>query len=85
MLTYFMECYFNMTFYDDELDSLIEEFNLNENIKKRKMFKSEIEHILKEENWEIAKKIIKEYGFRNMDKEKMTWFFHTVLEKMDAD
>lgn len=52
-----------MTFDDDELDYVIDMFN-KEEILYRKMLKSEIKQIVQEGKWEVAGKIIEEYGFR---------------------
>lgn len=82
-LKYFLECYFNVSANDDELDKTLNDFNLYENAKYRKKLKEELKLILQLENWGIVQEVIKKYGMRKMNEEKVKWFIHYVYENLE--
>lgn len=82
-LKYFLDCYFNVSANYGELDEILNNFNLHENTKYRKKLKEELKLILELENWRIVQEVIKKYGMRKMDEEKVKWFIHYVYEHLE--
>ena len=82
-LKYFLECYFNVSANYNELDEILDDLNLNENAKYRKVLKEELQLILQVENWGIVQVVIKKYGMRKMNEGKVKRFIHCVYESLD--
>lgn len=82
---YFLECYFNVSVNYDELNSILNDFNTQENVKYRKKLRDELRSILQLGNWNIVQEIIKKYGMRKMDEEKAKWFIHSVFANLEVN
>jgi hypothetical protein len=76
---YFLECYFNVSANYDELEQLIEEFNISEGEKYRKQLKMELELILQQGNWDAVKEFVRKHGMRNMSHDKLKWVVNNIL------
>lgn len=70
MFRYFLESYFNVSANYDELEEVINEFNL-ENIKYRKRLITELQTILQLQDWDFVHEFVRANGMRKMDKDKL--------------
>lgn len=78
---YFLESYFNVSANYDELEELINEFNL-EDIKYRKGLSAELEIILQLEDWDFVHEFVRKNGMRKMNKDKLEWLVRSILDKI---
>ncbi|HLR14690.1 MAG TPA: hypothetical protein VK144_02625, partial [Bacillota bacterium] len=83
MFRYFLESYFNVSANYDELEEVINEFNL-ENIKYRKRLLTELQTILQLQDWEFVHEFVRVNGMRKMDKDKLEWFIRFIQEHIKA-
>lgn len=79
MFRYFLESYFNVSANYDELEEVINEFNL-ENIKYRKRLLTELQTILQLQDWDFVHEFVRLNGMRKMDKDKLEWFIRFIQE-----
>lgn len=83
MFRYFLESYFNVSANYDELEEVINEFNL-ENIKYRKRLLTELQTILQLQDWDFVHEFVRVNGMRKMDKDKLEWFIRFIQEHIKA-
>ena len=79
MFRYFLESYFNVSANYDELEEVINEFNL-ENIKYRKRLSTELQTILQMQDWDFVHEFVRENGMRKMDKDKLEWLIRFIQD-----
>ena len=79
---YFLECYFNVSANHDELEKIINDFNSFENIKYRKKLLAELELILQLEDWDIVHGLVKKYGMRKMNEEKLKMLVQFISNRL---
>jgi len=69
-LKYFLTCYFHLNEDFDSLDNLIKEFKKLENDKNQSLFIQELYNIIQTKNYQLASKIIEEYGYKLLNLEQ---------------
>lgn len=82
---YFLECYFNVSANYDDLNKIINDFNSFENIKYRKKLQVELELIWQLEDWDNIQGLVKKYGMRKMNEEKLKWLIRSVLDNLELN
>ncbi len=76
---YFLECYFNVSANYEELDKVVNEFILSENNSYRTRLQAELERIMKHGDWENVQGIVKEFGMRKINEDKLKWLIQSIL------
>lgn len=79
MFRYFLESYFNVSANYDELEEVINEFNL-ENIKYRKRLSTELQMILQLQDWDFVHEFVRVNGMRKIDKDKLEWLIRFIQD-----
>ncbi|WP_163580888.1 hypothetical protein [Gracilibacillus saliphilus] len=82
---YFLECYFNVSANYNELNKIVNDFNLFENVKYRQKLLAELEIILELENWNIVQEVVKKYGMRKMDERKVKWLIQVIVGNLKSN
>ncbi|MGG3521903.1 hypothetical protein ABES33_18695 [Bacillus pseudomycoides] len=82
---YFLECYFYVSADYDELDKFIHDFNSLENMEYLKKLRAELKLILHIEDWDMVHGLVKKYGMRKMNEEKLKWLIQSVLDHLELN
>lgn len=81
-IKYFFECYFNQSYYFDELDKLIDEHKKTESYKSNIQFIVELHQIIRSKRYTLASRIIKKYGFRTLNLSETEQLIKYIYNKL---
>ena len=81
MLKYFMECYFNQTFYFEDLDYLIQDFKKSELDKYYLELIRELYQIIQTKNYALASRVMKKYGDRILNLDETEKFINFLYDR----
>ena len=82
ILKYFFECCFHEGSYYEDLDEIIKNFKDFENKKTKEELTSELNNIIKTNNYEKALRLIDKYSGRIMSFKKIKIFIKFLYDKM---
>ena len=81
----FFECFFNQTFYFDDLDKILKNIKQIEYDDYRLQFITELHAIIQTKNYKLASKIIKKYGSKILNIEEtervLSYIYDILLDK----
>lgn len=84
MFRYFLECYFNVSADYDELEKLVQEFQMTEKGKYSKLLIDELGGIQKNNNWDLLQDFVRKHGMRNMNQNKLKWLVQSILDNLET-
>jgi hypothetical protein len=81
-IKYFLECYFNMSVDYKDLESLIDKFVSQENIKYSNQLLQELEWVIDRKKWDKLHEIVMEYGMRDLPNDVLHSFVNVLLKRI---
>ncbi|MBJ8029512.1 hypothetical protein JDS96_16760 [Bacillus cereus group sp. N21] len=67
------------------MDKFIHDFNSLENMEYLKKLRAELKLILHIEDWDMVHGLVKKYGMRKMNEEKLKWLIQSVLDHLELN
>ncbi|PGS05519.1 hypothetical protein COC54_11205 [Bacillus pseudomycoides] len=67
------------------MDKFIHDFNSLENMEYLKKLHAELKLILHIEDWDMVHGLVKKYGMRKMNEEKLKWLIQSVLDHLELN